>query len=181
MTIEQRLEQLELQNQRIEQQNQRIERKNKRLTVALTLMAVAICAVVTVAATGDKRSEFGTVVADTVAARSIYVTNEAGKIVMNLGVNDIGGGSFSLYSAEGKRMIELNTTGSGNEGKVTTYQSNGKILVDIGVTAAGNGGLVDVYNILGESIAQIFADVYGNGVVGAFNRKGMGRELKPGP
>ena len=43
MTIEQRLEQLEL-------HNQRIERKNKRLTVALTLMAVAICAVVTVAA-----------------------------------------------------------------------------------------------------------------------------------
>jgi len=40
MTIEQRLDQL--------------EKRNKRLTVALTLMAVAICAVVTVAATGDK-------------------------------------------------------------------------------------------------------------------------------
>ena len=37
MTIEQRLEQLELQNQRIERQNQRIERKNKRLTAALTV------------------------------------------------------------------------------------------------------------------------------------------------
>ena len=35
MTIEQRLDQL--------------EKRNKRLTVALTLMAVAICAVVTVA------------------------------------------------------------------------------------------------------------------------------------
>ena len=34
MTIEQRLEQLEL-------QNQRIERKNKRLTAALAVMAVA--------------------------------------------------------------------------------------------------------------------------------------------
>ena len=49
MTIEQRLEQLELQNQRIERQNQRIERKNRRLTAALTVMAVAICAVVTMA------------------------------------------------------------------------------------------------------------------------------------
>ena len=40
MTIEQRLEQLELQNQRVERQSQRIERKNKRLTVTLTLMAI---------------------------------------------------------------------------------------------------------------------------------------------
>ena len=45
MTIEQRLEQLE-------QENQRIERKNKRLTV------VAMCAMVTVAATGDKDCHF---------------------------------------------------------------------------------------------------------------------------
>ena len=56
MTIEQRLEQLEL-------QNQRIERKNRRLTAALTVMAMAICAVVTMAATDDGRkvSEFGAV------------------------------------------------------------------------------------------------------------------------
>ena len=44
MTIEQRLEQ-------VEQQNQRIQRTNKRLTVALTMMAVTICAAVTMAAT----------------------------------------------------------------------------------------------------------------------------------
>ena len=54
MTIEQRLEQLE-------PQNQRIERKNKRLTVALTLMAVAICAVVTMAATEWESRRFHTV------------------------------------------------------------------------------------------------------------------------
>ena len=43
MTIEQRLEQ-------VEQQNQKIQRTNKRLTVALTMMAVTMCAVVTMAA-----------------------------------------------------------------------------------------------------------------------------------
>ena len=43
MTLKQRLDQLE-------RQNQRIERKKKRLTAALTLMAVAMCAVVTAAA-----------------------------------------------------------------------------------------------------------------------------------
>ncbi len=52
MTIEQRLEQ-------VEQQNQRIERKNKRLRIALTMMAVTMAAVVTMAATGDQDQEEG--------------------------------------------------------------------------------------------------------------------------
>ena len=43
MTIEQRLEQL--------------EQRNKRLTVALTMMVVAMAAVVTMAATGDQDQE----------------------------------------------------------------------------------------------------------------------------
>ena len=45
MTIEQRLDQL--------------EKRNKRLTVALTMMAVTMAAVVTMAATGDKDQEEG--------------------------------------------------------------------------------------------------------------------------
>ena len=43
MTIEQRLEQ-------VEQQNQKMQRTNKRLTIALTMTVVAMCAVVTMAA-----------------------------------------------------------------------------------------------------------------------------------
>ena len=50
MTIEQRLEQ-------VEQQNQRIQRTKKRLTIALTMMAVRICAVVSMAARGDKEGQ----------------------------------------------------------------------------------------------------------------------------
>ena len=61
MTVEQRLEQL--------------EKRNKRLTVALTMTVVAMCAVVTMAATGEKYSEF-----DIVKARHIFVTNDAGDI-----------------------------------------------------------------------------------------------------
>jgi hypothetical protein len=80
MTIEQRLEQ-------VEQQNQRIQRTNKRLTVALTMTVVAMCAVVTMAATGEKDGVF-----DTVKARHILVTNDAGDIVVSLGANDGGDG-----------------------------------------------------------------------------------------
>jgi len=41
--------------------------------------------------------------------------------------------------------------------------------------------MVAVYNKTDESIALMYTDDYGNGVVWAGNRKGIGRELKPGP
>jgi uncharacterized protein YycO len=44
MTVDERFEQLE-------RKTQRLEKRNKRLTVGLTMMAVAMCAVVTMAAT----------------------------------------------------------------------------------------------------------------------------------
>ena len=62
---------------------------------------------------------------------------------------------------------------------VKTYQPDGKMLVDL--SSNDNGGLVDVFNKKGEGIAQLGADEYRNGVVGAYNRKGRGRTLKPGP
>ena len=35
-----------------------------------------------------------------------------------------------------------------------------------------------VHNKTGEEIIQLHVDDYGNGVVGAYNRKGMGRTLE---
>ena len=182
MTTEQRLDQL--------------EKRNKRLTVALTLMAVAMCAAVTMAVTGNKHVRF-----DRVETRSIWVKNDAGKIVVSLSANDGGDGMVYTRSAEGKDLVELTSTVSGN-GTVATYQPNGKELVRLGTTVDGgglvatyqpngkrlvalgtndSGGLVYVYNKTGEEIAQMYADEYGNGVVGAWSRKGRGRTLKPGP
>ena len=56
MTVDERFEQLE-------RKTQRLEKRNKRLTVALTMMAVAMCAVVTMAATGEKNGVVNTVTA----------------------------------------------------------------------------------------------------------------------
>ena len=70
-------------------------------------------------------------------------------------------------------------TSSLRRGAVTTYQPNGKQLVSVGTSE--RGGSVYVYNKTGEFIAEMSADEYGNGVVGAWNRKGKGRTLKPGP
>lgn len=44
-----------------------------------------------------------------------------------------------------------------------------------------DGARVKLYNKTGEGVVEIYADKYGNGVVGAFDRKGMGKTLKPGP
>jgi len=74
--------------------------------------------------------------------------------------------------------VELGATAEGH-GTVTTYQPNGKDLVML--TASDSGGLVYFYNKTGEFIAEMSADEYGNGLVGAWNRKGKGRTLKPGP
>ncbi len=56
MTVDERFEQLE-------RKTQRLEKRNKRLTVALTMMVVAMCAVVKMAARGEKDGNFDTVTA----------------------------------------------------------------------------------------------------------------------
>ena len=152
MTMEQRMDQL--------------EKRNKRLTIALTMMAVTICAVVTMAATGDKVGDF-----DTVRAKNVFVENA------------VMAQSVAVISGENKLAVSLGVAGDGN-GTVTTYETNGSelfgtILVDL--TASPNGGLVEVFNTAGEDVVQMYADDYGNGVVGAYNRKGIGRTLESGP
>jgi hypothetical protein len=70
-------------------------------------------------------------------------------------------------------------TSSLRRGAVTTYQPNGKELVTLGATHTGGG--VWVKHRTGEDIATMKVDEYGDGLVGAYDRKGMGRTLKPGP
>jgi hypothetical protein len=129
MTVEQRLDQL--------------EKRNKRLTVALTMMAVVVCAVVTMAAAGDKDGYF-----DAVVARNIYVENDAGDFVVGLGANDGGDGLVVTHSAKGDELVRLTATVDDN-GTVRTYQPNGKESVELSSTVDGNGGFVQVFNKTG--------------------------------
>ena len=167
MTVDERFEQLE-------RKTQRLEKRNKRLTVALTMTVVAMAAVVTMAATGDKDGTF-----DTVTARHIYVTNDAGEHVVRLGANDKGDGLVFTQSAKGKMLVLLGATDNG--GGVGVFNKTGKMIVEMKDDEYGNGGAIQVFNKTGEGIVEISADEYGNGVVGAYNRKGKGRRLQPGP
>jgi len=125
MTIEQRLEQL--------------EKRNKRLTVALTMTVVAMCAAVTMAATGEKDGVF-----DTVKARHILVTNDAGDIVVSLGANDGGDGVVWTQNPAGQVLINLGVD-DGGDGLVRKYSATAKEngstdgLVDLTSTKDLNG------------------------------------------
>ncbi len=90
MTIEQRLDQL--------------EKRNKRLTVALTMMVVAMCAVVTMAATGEKDADFDTLTArniyvkDAVMAKHLTIGNKTGATVVTLLADEYGNGVVGAWN-----------------------------------------------------------------------------------
>ena len=118
MTMEQRMDQL--------------EKRNKRLTVALTMTVVAMAAVVTMAATGEKDGDF-----DTVSARHIFVRNDAGSGVVILGADYRGNGQVYTQSANDRPLVAMGTSPiydamrrpHGSEhtmGSVTIHQPNGK-------------------------------------------------------
>ena len=51
----------------------------------------------------------------------------------------------------------------------------------VGLGVGENGGYLEVFNKTGEVVVGLHTDEYGNGVVDAYNRKGKGRTLQPGP
>ena len=89
-----------------------------------------------------------------VTAGSLYIEDDAGFSQMVLGtVED--GGILALFNKAGKQQI--------------------------GLKADETGDYLSIYNKTGEGVVQLRADEYGNGLVGAYNRKGKGRTLEPGP
>ena len=59
-----------------------------------------------------------------------------------------------------------------------SFAVDGQKQIQVGSTNLG--GMAFFSNKTGEEVVQIFVDEYGNGAVGAYNRKGKGRTLKPG-
>ena len=110
----------------MEQRMNQLENRNKRLTIALTMMAVVVCAVVTMAATGEKYSDY-----DIVKARRVWATNDAGDIVVALGATDGGNGLVYTQSAKGKLLVQLGATVD-SEGAIATKRDG---LLAIGAAA----------------------------------------------
>ena len=151
LTIEQRLDQL--------------ERRNRRLTSTLALMVVAICAVVTMAATGKKNGDF-----DVVTAKAIFVENDDEKFVVSIGANDGGDGLVNTYGSNGKELVTLIATTEG-DGAVLTYGPNGKELVTLTATTEGRG-LVNTYGPNGKELVTLAVTTDGNGMVLTYGPNG---------
>ena len=133
--------------------------------------------------------------------RGLYLFDEKGKKRIGLGVDETraGLGIFDEKEAvramltvfEGNPRLNLyDERGTSRIGLVVLRNNPGLGISDekgevrvglFGADDEDNGGLVVVLNKTDEEAVRLFADEYGNGVVGAYNRKGKGRTLKPGP
>lgn len=72
-----------------------------------------------------------------------------------------------------------NTAAGVTSGSIRCGNSQEATLLRLHATV--DGGILEVLNKTGEAIGSITADEYGNGVIGAWNRRGQGRTLTPGP
>ena len=142
--------------QTIEERLDQLEKRNKRLTAALTLMAVAMCAVVTVAATGDKDGHFRTVCANSVyatsvIAKNIFAKNDEGHYVVTFGANDDGNGLVYTTSREGNMLVTLNSGTSKQGYHIGTVKASGFNEESVKIGGTENGGTVYIYNKTGEN------------------------------
>jgi hypothetical protein len=101
----------------IEQRLDKLEKQNKRFKIAFTELAVALCGVVSMAAT-DRVGVF-----EAVFAKAIYVKDDSG-IKVAIGV-DSNGGFVSLYNKTGEEIVQLTADDYG-KGEVRAYNRKGK-------------------------------------------------------
>jgi len=116
-----------------------------------------------------------------IQARKFQVVNEAGREVVVIESWEFGG-RIATYPAKGeyRPSVSLSHDGSGH-GLLSVYDKDGNRKIYLGGNKHGNGGAIFIINEMGAPVVQLHADEYGNGMVGAYNRKGVGRTLKPGP
>jgi hypothetical protein len=88
---------------------------------------------------------------------------------------------FSGANRTGEEVVQIRADVDG-DGLLMIKSKTGTDRIYIGASAVDDTGFwIQGYNKTGERVVQLSADEYGNGVVGAYNRKGEGRTLKPGP
>ena len=95
---------------------------------------------------------------EVVRARKFLVVNDQGTPVVEIGTTESGGGLLSVNSAAGEIRLHL-----------------------AGATPANTGGTLRIANVAGQFVIVLRPDRVGNGLVGAYDRDGVGSELKPWP
>ena len=116
--------------------------------------------------------------ADVVGNGRLIVSSKEGQELIYAGASESEDGNLSVYSKKGQKLIHAGVGVAGN-GLLTVHSQEGQKLIYAGADRAGNGAAVELFNKTGETVVRLYADDNGNGVVGAFNRKGKSKTLKP--
>ena len=119
---------------------------------------------------------------DVIRARRFLVMNKSNVVVGQL--SEVSGAAFlGMYKSNersiGKVLVAISTLPS--RGFVSVFGGSKSKASLVGSNDDNTGGWIFLNNKTGETVVQLEADEYGNGLVGAYNRKGMGRTLQPGP
>lgn len=155
----------------LEQRVDQLERQNKRQRIGLLVLAVALCGVVSMAATDSRDGEF-----DTVFAKSISIMGDGFLPAVSLGVDDGGDGFIYTRSARGKKLVALLPSVDG-EGSVITYSPNGKKLVELDATVNGEGRVI-TYSSTGKKLVKVGATGSSEGLVTTYSPTGnLGKKL----
>jgi hypothetical protein len=151
----------------------KLEKQNRYMK--LGGLAIVLLLVTTLLTGANKKPD----IAEEVRAKKIVLVDEQGKEVMVMGkINNAS--TIAMFDSKGKIRFGTRADDEGS----SIYLSDSKEKTRLNLSSSDdddNGGSMAIYNKTNECVVQLNADEYGNGVVGAYNRKGMGRELKPGP
>jgi hypothetical protein len=92
----------------------------------------------------------------------------------------IRGSELVIKNDVGRVIIRAGSDTEDN-GRLTMNSKTGKTRISLGSSKDDTGFWFSGYNKTDESVVTLGVDDYGNGEIGAWNRKGKGRTLKPGP
>lgn len=115
---------------------------------------------------------------DVIKARKFAVPGLNGRQSVAI-TNNESGGIVLVGNSAGDPSVVLMTNKDGSGYIVAGAGENAGISF-FGRSLSDTGGEITIHNKTGEGIVRLYADEYGNGVVGAFNREGRGRKIRPG-
>jgi len=105
------------------------------------------------------------------------VSNKNGTPIFSVIVDPSGGGMLGVNDKHGEPAFMVLTKPNGGILEISN-KDNKRVFI---AGAHTDGGGMEISNKTGETVIRAYTDEYGNGVVGAYNRKGKGRTLQPGP
>jgi len=150
--------------ERLEQRITELERRASRYRNALVLLVVGMCAVAVVGATNETR--WGILEDGSIWGKRLILMNDEGVGVVSL---------FSDANGNGRFMMET------NKDYIADIYQGKQSIISVQMGFHDNGFFIDGYNRWQKRVVNLSVDEYGNGVVGAYNSKGEGRTLTPGP